>query len=237
METFNEFLSRINSFEKLEFSLEKKFFTPDSSIKSKVNKKNEFENFYGDTVVFDLDKKIKNKIAEIIEVLYKEVPQCFCEKRVTDTLHMTLHDLTNSVEKEKIENEMEKNLGKLKEVLKNNNISDEKIKMKTNFITDFGHVNLVLALCPINEEEYKKLMKIRNIIDSVKELDYKFTPHITLAYFNRNGFDLESVNKLINTARKLNSQWNFEISLNTNQIFYQRFENMNSYENLYQFVK
>ena len=150
---------------------------------------------------------------------------------------MTLHDLTNSVEKEKIENEMEKNLGKLKEVLKNNNISDEKIKMKTNFITDFGHVNLVLALCPINEEEYKKLMKIRNIIDSVKELDYKFTPHITLAYFNRNGFDSESVNKLVNTARKLNSKWNFEISLNTKQIYYQRFENMNSYENLYQFVK
>lgn len=237
METFNEFLSRINGFEKLNFSLEQKYFTPDSSIKSKVNKKNEFENFYGDTVVFDLDKKTKNKIEDIIENLYKEVPQCFCEKRVTDTLHMTLHDLTNSVEKNKIENEMENNANTLKELLKNNPICDEEIKMKTNFITDFGHVNLVLALCPINEEEYKKLMKIRNIIDSVKELDYKFTPHITLAYFNRNGFDLESVNKLTNTVKKLNSQWSFDINLNTKQIFYQRFQNMNSYENLYKFVK
>lgn len=237
METFNEFLNRINSFEKLNFSLEQKFFTPESSLKSKVNEKNEFENFYGDTVVFDLDEKTKNKIENIIEILYKEVPQCFCEKRVTDTLHMTLHDLTSSIDKSKIEHEMENNLNNLKELLKNDPICDEKIKMRTNFITDFGHINLVLALCPINEEEYKKLMQIRNIIDRVKELEYKFTPHITLAYFNRNGFDIESVNKLTNKIRELNSKWSFDVTLDTKQIFYQRFENMNSYQNLYKFVK
>ena len=197
METFNEFLDRINSFEKLNFSLEQKFFTPDSSIKSKVNEKNEFENFYGDTVVFDLDEKNKNRIGNIIEILYKEVPQCFCEKRVTDTLHMTLHDLTSSIEKSKIEHEMDNNLNKLKELLK----------------------------------------KHPNVIDSVKELDYKFSPHITLAYFNRNGFDIESVNKLTNTVRKLNSECDFDVILDTKQIFYQRFENMNCYENLYKFVK
>lgn len=237
METFNEFLNRINSFEKLNFSLEQKFFTPEPSLKSKVNEKNEFENFYGDTVVFDLDEKTKNKIENIIEILYKEVPQCFCEKRVTDTLHMTLHDLTSSIDKSKIEHEMENNLNNLKELLKNDPICDEKIKMRTNFITDFGHINLVLALCPINEEEYKKLMQIRNIIDRVKELEYKFTPHITLAYFNRNGFDIESVNKLTSKVRKLNSKWSFDVTLDTKQIFYQRFENMNSYQNLYKFVK
>lgn len=219
METFNEFLNRINSFEKLNFSLEQEFFTPEPSLKSKVNEKNEFENFYGDTVVFDLDEKTKNKIENIIEILYKEVPQCFCEKRVTDTLHMTLHDLTSSIDKSKIEHEMENNLNNLKELLKNDPICDEKIKMRTNFITDFGHVNLVLALCPINEEEYKKLMKIRNIIDRVKELEYKFTPHITLAYFNRNGFDIESVNKLTNKVRELNSKWSFDVTLDTKQIF------------------
>lgn len=237
METFNEFLNRINSFEKLNFSLEQKFFTPEPSLKSKVNEKNEFENFYGDTVVFDLDEKTKNKIENIIEILYKEVPQCFCEKRVTDTLHMTLHDLTSSIDKSKIEHEMENNLNNLKELLKNDPICDEKIKMRTNFITDFGHINLVLALCPINEEEYKKLMQIRNIIDRVKELEYKFTPHITLAYFNRNGFDIESVNKLTSKVRELNSKWSFDVTLDTKQIFYQRFENMNSYQNLYKFVK
>ena len=237
LENYNEFLDRINSFEKLNFSLEQKFFTPDLSIKSKVNEKNEFENFYGDTVVFDLDEKTKNRIGNIIEIMYKEVPQCFCEKRVTDTLHMTLHDLTSSIEKGKIEHEMDNNLNKLKELLKNNPILDEKIKMRTNFITDFGHVNLVLALCPISEEEYKKIMQIRNVIDSVKELDYKFSPHITLAYFNRNGFDIESVNKLTNAVRKLNSECDFDVILDTKQIFYQRFKNMNCYENLYKFIK
>ena len=237
METFKEFLNRINSFEKLNFSLEQKYFIPDYSIKSKVNDKNEFENFYGDTVVFDLDKKLKDRIEDIIKILYNEVPQCFCEKRVTDTLHMTLHDLSSSTDKDEIRQEMENNFYKLKEVLEKNNVTHEKIKMKTNFITDFGHVNLVLALCPVNEEEYMKLMKIRNIIDEVKKLDYKFTPHITLAYFNSNGFDINIVNKLTKVVRRLNSEEKFDVTLDTKQIYYQRFENMNSYENLYKFIK
>lgn len=237
METFNEFLNRINSFEKLNFSLEQKYFIPDESIKSKVNYKNEFQDFYGDTVVFDLDNKTKNKIEKIIEKLYNEVPQCFCEKRVTDTLHMTLHDLTSSTDINEIKLEMENNLNKLKEIIEKNPIPNEKIKMKTNFVTDFGHVNLVLALCPINEEEYLKLMRIRNIVDKVKELDFKFKPHVTLAYFNSKGFDVKLVNKLMKVVRELNMKENFEVVLDTSQIFYQRFENMNSYENIYRFVK
>lgn len=237
METFKEFLDRINSFEKLNFSIEQKYFKPDSSIKNKVNDKNEFENFYGDTVVFDLDKKIKYKIEDIIKKIYNEVPLCFCEKRVTDTLHMTLHDLSSSTQKNEIKLEMNNNFNKLKYILKKNPICHEKIRMKTNFITDFGHVNLVLALCPVNEEEYIKLMKIRNIIDEVKTLDYKFTPHITLAYFNSKGFDISLVNKLIKVVRRINIEENFDVILDTKQIFYQRFENMNSYENLLRFVK
>ena len=108
--------------------------------------------------------------------------------------------------------------------------------MRTNFITDFGHVNLVLALCPINEEEDMKLMKIRSIIDKVKKLDYEFTPHVTLAYFNSKGFDVESVKKLVRIVRDLNKKENFEVILDTKNLYYQRFTNMNCYENVLKFV-
>lgn len=237
MESYQQFLDRINSFEKLDFSLEEEYFIPDPSIYSKVNANNEFRDFYGDTTVFDLDDKTKFRISKIIETLYSEVPKCFCEKRVTDTLHMTMHDLTSSNSKSEIEEELKNNLLNLERVLKETPILEQKIKMRTNFITDFGHVNLVLALCPINEEEDIKLMKIRSIIDKVKKLDYEFTPHVTLAYFNSKGFDVELVKKLVRTVRKLNQEENFEVELDTNNLFYQRFTNMNSYKNIFSLVR
>lgn len=149
---------------------------------------------------------------------------------------MTMHDLSNSSFKNEIEEQVNENLIKLKNVLKETKILDQKIKMKTHFITDFGHVNLVLALCPINEEEYEKLMNIRLIIDKVKTLDYQFTPHVTLAYFNSKGFDVKSVKKLVSTVRNLNKE-SFELELDTKYLYYQRFTNMNCYENVLKLVQ
>ena len=80
MESYEEFLNRINSFEKLDFSLNEEYFIPDPSIFSKVDANNEFREFYGDTTVFDLDDESKNKISQMIERLYEYVPECFCEK-------------------------------------------------------------------------------------------------------------------------------------------------------------
>ena len=232
MESYKEFLNRINRFEKLDFSLEEKYFTPDSSIYSKVNINNEFSKFYGDTTIFDLEQDTKKRISKIIDILYSQAIECFCEKRVTDTLHMTIHDLSNSISKTKIKKELKANFLKLKEVLKETPIPDQKIKMKTNFITDFGHVNLVLALCPVTEEEYKKLVNIRSIIDKVKTLNYEFTPHVTLAYFNSKGFDDDSVKKLVRVVRKLNNEENFDVILDTKQLIYQTFSDMNNYTNV-----
>ena len=78
-------------------------------------------------------------------------------------------------------------------------------------------------------------MDIRLIIDKVKTLDYQFTPHITLAYFNNKGFDVESVKKLVTVVRNLNKE-SFEIELDTKHLYYQRFTNMNCYENVLKFV-
>ena len=150
---------------------------------------------------------------------------------------MTMHDLTSSNSKEEINEELDNNLIKLKEAIKEMPILEQKIKMRTNFITDFGHVNLVLALCPINEEEDMKLMKIRSIIDKVKKLDYEFTPHVTLAYFNSKGFDVESVKKLVRIVRDLNKKENFEVILDTKNLYYQRFTDMNCYENVLKLAK
>lgn len=59
METYKEFLDRINSFEKSEIDLGDKYFKGSGSIDLKVDENNGFKPFFGDTVVFNLDDNTK----------------------------------------------------------------------------------------------------------------------------------------------------------------------------------
>lgn len=96
MESYSEFLNRINSFQKSELKLGTGNFEVNPSLKNKVDTNNNFKPFYGDTVVFDLDNRTKDILCDYITKFYKAVPECFCERLVEDTFHMTLHDLSNS---------------------------------------------------------------------------------------------------------------------------------------------
>lgn len=111
METYQEFLDRISSFEKKDINYGNGFFRGNLSISQKVDKDNSFRNFYGDTVVFALDDIVKEKLAEYVDLLYQSAPECFCERLVSNTFHVTLHDLSNSpslqdVAEELFENEL-----------------------------------------------------------------------------------------------------------------------------------
>lgn len=236
MENYTQFLNRINSIKKLNFLIKDDSVITKESIFSKVNDQNKFRKFYGDTTVFDLNNNEKEKISDIIIQLYNNASECFCERRIIDTLHMTMHDLTSSNFKSEIEDEVKNNFVKLKSVLKETPILEQKIKMKTNFITNFEHVNLALVLCPINEDEYNKLMNIRSIIDKVKKLKYAFTPHVTLAYFNYNGFQVRELKKLLKIVEELNKKEDFEVELDTRKLIYQTFSDMNTYKNVYNLV-
>ena len=59
METYQEFLDRINSFEKKEINFGNKYFKGNPSISQKVDKDNTYRRFYGDTIVFALDNIVK----------------------------------------------------------------------------------------------------------------------------------------------------------------------------------
>ena len=74
-------------------------------------------------------------------------------------------------------------------------------------------------------------MTIYHFIDEVKELNYKFTPHITLGYYNINGFDVSSAIKLEKLVREFN-QNELEIDINTKNLFYEHFTSMNNYEKI-----
>ena len=79
-------------------------------------------------------------------------------------------------------------------------------------------------------------MTLYHLVDAVHELDYKYLPHVTLGYFNVNGFDVPTVEKLENLVRSM-SQQNHEFTISTDRLFYQHFNSMNEYENIRKFVK
>lgn len=231
MESYQEFLNRIMCFEKRELSLGESDFSPSRSVLQKVDDLNRLCPFYGDTVVFDLPKEVKAKIGKLVIQLYLHVPECFSEMLSVDTFHMTLHDLSNSPRLSDIAIELYQHQDKLKKIMEELPRIDDTIRMRTNFIINMVNTSLVLALCPINETEYGKLISYYSVIDQVKTLPYPFTPHITLAYYNKFGFGKESARKLAEFVEKLNAN-SFEFTLDTKDLYYQKFYSMNSFQNI-----
>lgn len=145
---------------------------------------------------------------------------------------MTLHDLSNSPVLEDIAVELFHN--EIKVLKQSEKIAMRKIKMKSKYIFNMVNTSLVMGLYPTDEEEYNKLMYLYYLFDDVKKLGYPLTPHITLGYYNVNGFSVESARKLENIVKELNAQeMQIEIELNTKELFYQKFVSMNDYINIF----
>ncbi len=238
MESYSHFMERI-TYQKPDLQMGEGYFHADGRVLEKVDDVNCFSGFYGDTVVFtiDSDDEAKKKIADIINVLYKEVPFCLAQKLSISTLHMTLHDLSASANNENVSSDVAYNGSQLKKMLAENPIKSEAIKMKTHFIINMVNTSLVMALVPENEEEWNKLQRIYDLIDKVRVCPYPYlTPHITLAYYNRYGFNEQAAYVLKSVVKKLNKN-SFDITLSTDDIFYQTFTDMNTYNSEFSFTK
>lgn len=231
METYTEFLSRIDTFEKPVMTLDEQYFNAAPGLADKVRNDDTFRPFYGDTVVFDLDDNTKANIDGFIDLLYAEAPECFCERLVKNTIHMTLHDLSNSPDMNAVRNKMEQNCAAVKKLLADDEFTPSEIKMRSKAVFNMVGKSIVLGLYHDNENEYKKLMQLYETADKVMQLPYPFTPHITLAYYAVKGFDVPSVKKLTAAVNELNTR-PLEITLSTDRLVYQHFSSMNDYRNV-----
>ena len=231
METYQEFLNRINSFEKNCWSFAPGDFEGNPSLVKKVGPDNTFRPFFGDTVVFDLDDTTKERMAKWLDELYANAPECFSERLAMDTFHLTLHDLCNSGNLSEIAEEVETNREKVRSLCKKipkYNV----IKMKSKCIFNMVNTSLVLGLYPADEEEHRKLVTLYKVFDEVKELPYPLTPHITLAYYSVHGFSDASARKLEELVCQLNCgelESEMEIVLEVKKLYYQHFDSMNHY--------
>lgn len=236
--SFKNFLDRIFSFEHANFSFWCDKFTPSESVPKKVNEDGSFKRFIGDTVVFDLDDSQKRFIKTHFEdPLYNVAGDCFAEKFHESTLHMTLHDLNSSeyddyeVLKKMFETEVE-----LAKRLQDVASTPDSIHMVTTCVFNMVNTSLVLGLIPKSDADYHKLMKLYYLVDEVCQLPYPLTPHITLAYYNRYGFEGEKRRAIERTVNEMNGR-NHEIVLSTDRLYYQKFTNMNEFVSVMPFTK
>lgn len=231
METYQEFLNRIDSFEKKEINYGDGYFTGNPSISEKVDRDNHFRSFFGDTVVFALEDGVKKRLSGLVDILYRAAPACFCERLAPHTFHVTLHDLGNApVLRDVAEELFENELMVIEKWGKYKNRGNIKIKMRGKSIFNMVGTSLVLGLYPVNEEEYRRLMGLYSVFDDVKKLNYPFTPHITLAYYNVNGFDRQAAGCLKEAVERLNAGGSaLEIELKLEALYYQKFRSMNDY--------
>lgn len=229
METYKEFLDRISSFEKKQADFGKGYFRVNPSVAQKVNPDNSFKKFYGDTVVFALDGKIKKILEGYTDLLYSSAPQCFCERLTSDTFHVTLHDLINSPAYSEVEIGLRENELKIRQLTEDiKKHANTTIRMKSKYVFNMVNTSIVLGLYPANERGYARLIELYGVFDGVKKLNYSLTPHITLAYYNADGFDAPSARILEDTVNRLNND-SFEFDLNVNDLYYQHFTSMNDY--------
>lgn len=236
-ETYEDFLKRIFSFQKPNFSFGTENFVPNNSVKHKVDKDCSFKKFIGDTVVFDLEEPLKKFIQEhYINPLYYVASNCFAEKLGQNTLHMTLHDLNAS---SPYDNNTTKNMFdteiSLAQKLYRAPVKPQTINMITTCVFNMVNTSLVLGLMPKTKEDYDILMRLYQFVDDIHSLPYPFTPHITLSYFNRNGFSGNVLNNLQQAINRLNYE-RFEFTLSTDMLYYQKFTSMNDYFHIMRFT-
>ncbi len=236
MENYAQFTERINSFEKPVMNLGKGDFSINSRVKDKFDNNNKFRPFYGDTTVFDLSPEIKDKLNSIVDTLYSKAEECFTERVKTSTFHITLHDLSNSCDLAEIGEEVFRNELRLLKFVHSQKISKCTVNFETNYIFNMVGTSLVLAVKPKTAEDYDKLMNLYGIVDCVKALPYLLTPHITLAYYNVDGFSKKSAENLCSAVNELNKE-KFDITVSSDNLYYEKFTDMNSYHRIFTLTK
>jgi 2'-5' RNA ligase len=228
MERYGDFLGRVSAFEVAELDLGKSYFRGRASLCDKIDEENRLKAFFGDTVVFDLDEAVKNRISALADRLYSDAGDCLAERLSGATLHMTLHDLSNGTNLSEIRGKMAEN----EEKIRRTSLPSRTIKMKSTFVFNMVNTSLVMGLVPANEDEHEKLMTLYGLVDEIKRAEYPLTPHITLGYYNVHGFENAAAKRLENIVGRLNRREEIEIALDTKRLYYQKFTSMNSYENV-----
>ena len=230
METLKEFQNRTGGFTTDSLPAAGESFVTNPGLSRKVGEDGRLLNFYGDTTVFLLDEESRAYVQQIREILYENCSGMFAEPLRTESFHVTLHDLCSGTSEQEVQSRTLKNRSAAEQILKKIKEDPTKeVEMKTTYVFNMVNTSAVLGLEPVDEENCRKLMEWYDMLQTVVPLSYPLTPHITLGYYRPGYYGPEILKKLRDTFEKANSRQGKQISLQTQNLVYQYFSNMNCF--------
>ena len=100
------------------------------------------------------------------------------------------------------------------------------LRMKTTWLFNMVNTSIVLGLAPADDDSWRRLGEMYMTLESVVNLDYAMTPHITMAYFLPGTYGPDQVQRLSGALRNVE----LEITLDMKNLVLQEFFDMNHYE-------
>jgi 2'-5' RNA ligase len=229
METFNNFIERINSFQPLSFKECAHDFVLNASARDKVNVDGGFTPFYGVTVMFDLHETIKRELTTFQNRIHEIAGDYLAVKLNPDKFHMTLHDLCIFENNDSVAPPYEM---EVKQITTDIFHSEFSICMKSTWIFSMVNRSIVLGLSPESEFAFNRLISLYELFEKCVPLPYSFTPHITLAYYKSDSIPYDVMMSLAAFAEEASLQ-NLCVPLKGEQLGYYRFSNMNEYDRIH----
>ena len=159
-----------------------------------------------------------------------------------ETYHITLHDLTYDLNKEKADEKIRATEKWALYIIKKLREMDFPIiKMEPVYLFSMNSTALVLGFRAIEEEHQKNLMMLYELFQTVVELPRPLTPHGTITYFKyakrHDSWKIRGVRNLINEVneqiqRDQAAGVNPIVELDVKKLAYQHFSSMNHYDTI-----
>ena len=220
-----------------------------SGVKQKVDQYGHYKPFYGNTVVFPLEDEMRNYVENIqkkLEDIRRDFENCQQEAYLADSLekdtyHITLHDLTFSIDKEEAEEKIKATkAGALRILEKLKSMDLPVIKMEPAYLFAMNGTSLVLGFQAIDEENQNNLNMLYEMFQTIVELPYPLTPHVTLSYFRYGKHNKYKIQGLRNIFKEVNAQIKKDqssgnnpiVQLDVKNLVYQHFSSMNKYDTI-----
>ena len=192
----------------------------------KADTRGGFLPFFGNTVVFDLDRETKNALQVLQDELYRSAGRMLSRRLDPGTFHMTLHDLVNGPElTDGLKQRMAAAEAGAKSLLPHWK-AQPPLHMKATWLFNMVNTSIVLGLAPGDDASWHALDAMYTALEAVVPLGYALTPHITMAYFRPGTYtqyDLAHLRQALHPV-------DLDIQLRMEALVYQEFSDMNRYE-------
>ena len=215
------------------------------SARSKVDRFGHYKPFFGNTVVFPLEKDVcqkldvlQKKLEGIREDFQDNQPEAYLADALDmNTYHITLHDLFYGSDEDEVSKrvkESEKNVLYIMDQIQK--LDFPRIKVVPTCMYNMNSTSVVLGFEAAGEEDQEKLMMLYEFFQPIVELK-EYTPHVTLGYFRYGKHKeaklcrlkalMKDVNERIQQMKKDGTDMTIE--LDVQNMMYQRFTSMNCY--------